>query len=181
MLGDVSGSERSEDYRDGADNIPKRAQPPGHELLLAHQGHQSLIGCRDESGRQHHRQHPDQQSPVGEAGQRHPDERNRGERREDQEEAAVPQSKRVPEIARQAENEGKVHRDAHHQPEHRDLRRGRVQLVLQHVRRLDIDQVAAGRSQIDEQRQPPEVEEGPGGRRGVVIDGGAYRFASNQL
>ncbi len=64
MIGDVPGSERSRNDRDGADHVPQSAQAPGHELLLAHQCDQPLIGCGDKSGRQHCQQHPGDQSRV---------------------------------------------------------------------------------------------------------------------
>ncbi len=57
----------------------------------------------------------------------------RGRRRENQEEAAVAQSQRIPVVPREAEDERKVDRDSSDQPEGRDLRRRRVQLVLENV------------------------------------------------
>ena len=46
------------------------------------------------------------------------------------------------ECKRKTERERQVHPDARHQPEHRDLRRRGMQLVLEQVRRLDVHQIA---------------------------------------
>ncbi len=45
-----------------------------------------------------------------------------------------------------------------------------MQLIFQHVRRLDVHQIAARRGQIDEQRQPAEVNESLAGVRGIVMN-----------
>jgi hypothetical protein len=44
-----------------------------------------------------------------------------------------------------------------------------MQLIFQHVRRLDVDEITARRGEIHEQRQPAEVNESLAGVRGIVM------------
>jgi hypothetical protein len=63
-------------------------------------------------------------------------------------------------VTREAKSERKVHGDARHQPKHRDLRCRGVQLVLEQVRRLDIQQITGRRCQREQQGQPAEIQQG---------------------
>jgi hypothetical protein len=81
-------------------------------------------------------------------------------RSENQEKTAVSQSQRVPHVPQESKNERKIQGDRRHKPEHRNLRRRCMKLVLQYVRSLDINQVTSRSDKIDEQRQPTEVKEG---------------------
>ena len=92
--------------------------------------------------------------------------------REDQEEAAVPQTEGVPCVAHQAEGERKVHGNGGNQPESGDLLRRCAQLVLQHVRSLDVDEVPGRRCQIEKKGQRTEIEEGLAGVCRTIFAGG---------
>ena len=81
--------------------------------------------------------------------------------------AAVPHSERVPQVAREAENEGKIDRNRGDETERRHLRRRRVQLVLQHVGGGDIDEIVCGEGEIEQQRQRCEIRNRLTGRQKV--------------
>ena len=111
MPGDVAAGHAGRKGGDHRNGLPKRAQPPRHQLFLGDQRHQPLIGRGDETKRHHREYHPDDEAAVRLVQDRKNDERDHGSRREEDKETAIAQAERIQKISREPENKRKVDRN----------------------------------------------------------------------
>ncbi len=177
VSGDPAAADGRDRGRDRFHDLPDDRQPTAHQLLLTDEGQKPLLGGLEEARGDHRQQHADEQAHVAERRHGEPGEQHRRHGSEDQQEAAVAPSQRVPVVADQAEDEGEIGRDPGEQAKVRDRVCAHVQLVLQHVRGGEVDQVARRRGQVEDQRQHREVAEDLRGLLRAGVPGRGLRHA----
>ena len=132
--GEVGGSGGDEQKEVG-----QGAEAAGHESFLPDESRQSLGGGSDEAIGDRGEEHTRQESRVSNRRERHPRQDAEHEGDEDAEVAEIPQAERTPEVAHQTEGETEKDGNCREQAEKRDLGKGQLKDVLQHVGRGDVE------------------------------------------
>ena len=158
-LAQPAAEHESDNGRYRSKNVPDRADLPGHGVLLAESGGQSILSAGDAKRGHRQQQQRGNQAAIADRREREGKIKAGADGAENRHQAAILYAKRIPRIAQQAENKGQIKRNADDQAKARDFARLQMQLVLQEKADRNVHEPAIRIGEGDEKGEAAKINE----------------------